>query len=315
MPRPRDHGLVADDAQAALVEARPARRPPGCTAGSRAPGTAAARARGPPRAPRRRVPGSSSTASATGSPSCGAASPTPGAARIVRCMTSSSAASSSSESWPSYGVATARSAGCPACTMGATPSAERVPDSMIQSATSRSAWSHCGPDGTTAPAGAGRRRPARAATRSASACVPASTMTRTRSSVPDERSSTRPGAAQAGLGGPHGVEQRLVRRRAALVDARHVDEGLRQPPDDAGEVGDRRPGRRDACGELQRRQHAVAGGRVRRHDDVPGLLAAERVPAGAHRLEHVPVADRGVDRRDPGLASSRSSGRGCSSPW
>ena len=49
------------------------------------------------------------------------------------------------------------------------------------------------------------------------------------------------------------------------------------------------------------------------HDHVAGLLAAEGVAAGAHRLEHVAVADRGLRRpgRRPPPSPGRS--RGCSS--
>ena len=64
------------------------------------------------------------------------------------------------------------------------------------------------------------------------------------------------------------------------------------------EVGERPAGLRDPGREHQPGEHAVAGGAVVEHDDVPGLLAAERVPAGAHLLEDVAVADRGLPHRD-----------------
>ena len=49
--------------------------------------------------------------------------------------------------------------------------------------------------------------------------------------------------------------------------------------------------------EVQAGEDAVAGRRVLAHDDVAGLLAAEREAALVHRLEHVAVADRGLRRR------------------
>ena len=55
---------------------------------------------------------------------------------------------------------------------------------------------------------------------------------------------------------------------------------------------------------LQRRDQAVAGGRVVRQDDVAGLLAADVVAVLAHVLEHVAVADRGAHERR-GRASPR----------
>ena len=50
---------------------------------------------------------------------------------------------------------------------------------------------------------------------------------------------------------------------------------------------------------LQRRDEAVAGGRIVRHDDVAGLLAAEIEAALAHVLEHIAVADRRARERKP----------------
>ena len=48
---------------------------------------------------------------------------------------------------------------------------------------------------------------------------------------------------------------------------------------------------------LQRRDEAVPGGRIVRHDDVAGRLAAEIEAALAHVLEHVAVADRRARQR------------------
>ena len=45
-------------------------------------------------------------------------------------------------------------------------------------------------------------------------------------------------------------------------------------------------------------EEAVAGRGVPRHDDVAALLAAEDEPASSHRLEHVAVADTGLNDGD-----------------
>ena len=106
------------------------------------------------------------------------------------------------------------------------------------------------------------------------------------------------------------------RGRAGVRSAdRHVDQHLRQLGHHRGELGQRPAGRRHPGHQVQPGEHAVAGGRVRRHDDVPALLAAEREPAGAQLLQHVPVADRGLDQPDARPRASPAAGRGCSSRW
>ena len=49
---------------------------------------------------------------------------------------------------------------------------------------------------------------------------------------------------------------------------------------------------------VQGGEDAVAGGRVAAHDHVAGLLAAEGVAEGLHRLEDVAVADLGLPHAD-----------------
>ena len=55
-----------------------------------------------------------------------------------------------------------------------------------------------------------------------------------------------------------------------------------------------RPVRAISAMQVQAGEQAVAGRRVLAHDDVAGLLAAEREAALVHRLEHVAVADAGL---------------------
>ena len=59
-----------------------------------------------------------------------------------------------------------------------------------------------------------------------------------------------------------------------------------------------RPVAATRAASMQAGEDAVAGRAVVEHDDVAGLLAAERVPARAHLLEHVAVADRGLAHLD-----------------
>jgi hypothetical protein len=73
-----------------------------------------------------------------------------------------------------------------------------------------------------------------------------------------------------------------------------VDQHLRQPGHHRGELGERLAGGGHPLEQVERGEDAVAGGGVVAHDHVAGLLAAERVAAGLHRLEHVAVADLGL---------------------
>ena len=138
----------------------------------------------------------------------------------------------------------------------------------------------------------------RSACASAAGRSAASTMTRTSGSVPDGRSSTRPESpSSASTSATAAASSRIV-VEARGVDALHVDQDLRQPVHHAGELGQRLPAPPPGD-QVQPGEHAVAGGRVVEQDHVAGLLAAEAVAAGLHRLEHVPVADRGLDHLMP----------------
>ena len=133
----------------------------------------------------------------------------------------------------------------------------------------------------------------------ARSCDSASTMTRTSGSVPDGRSSTRPGGAELALRLGDGGGQLGRRRDAGLVHVRHVDQDLRQP------APSRRPARRAACRSRRRGRPACSPVSVPSPVVAwssmmtwPGLLAAERVAVALHRLQHVAVADRGLHQVD-----------------
>ena len=64
--------------------------------------------------------------------------------------------------------------------------------------------------------------------------------------------------------------------------------------------------------QLQRREHPVARRGVIEEDQVPRLLPAEVVPAGPHRLDDVPVPDRGAQELDLPLLRGTVRGRCCS---
>ena len=60
------------------------------------------------------------------------------------------------------------------------------------------------------------------------------------------------------------------------------------------------PGALHGVGEQDAGEQPVAGRREVAEDHVAALLAAERVAARVERLEHVAVADGGLDDVDPG---------------
>ncbi len=123
-------------------------------------------------------------------------------------------------------------------------------------------------------------------------------MTRTISSVPEGRSSTRPESPSSADTAATAADNTGIGRRTRPVDAAHVHEHLRVDGHDRREVGERAPGAGHLGHEVQAGQHAVAGRGVLAHDDVARLLAAEREAALGHRLEHVAVADAGLHDRD-----------------
>ena len=114
------------------------------------------------------------------------------------------------------------------------------------------------------------------ATFCACASSTASTITRTSGSVPDGRSSTRPVSPSWASAAGHG--RRRPRSSAAARDLSTPGTftstcGSRSHH--PGQVGQRPPGRATRASRCSAVEHAVAGGRVVEHDDVPGLLAAE----------------------------------------
>ena len=153
-----------------------------------------------------------------------------------------------------------------------------------------------------------RRRPAR--------LVGASTITRTSGSVPLGRSSTRPVAAELGLGlGDRRLQRRAVVATRVLVDAADVDQHLRQPVHHRRQLGERLARRGDPGQQVQRgQQRRRRWWRGRACTTWPDCSPPSDEAAGAHRLEHVAVADRGLDDGDA-LALHRHAGsRGWTSP-
>ena len=94
----------------------------------------------------------------------------------------------------------------------------------------------------------------------------------------------------------------LVASRA-LSATRHVDEHLRIAAHDLPQARESGlPVSLHDRGELQRGDEAVAGRVVLEEDDVARLLAAEHRARRLQLLEHVAVADLGLDDVDAALA-------------
>ena len=177
-------------------------------------------------------------------------------------------------------------------------------------------------DGITPASRRSRTTPAsRSATSRASSAVDASTITRTRSSVPEGRSSTRPVSPSAASSSATAAASTGSSSVRDLSTSGTLTSTCGKPGDHGGEVGQRPAGRGHPLQHVQRGEDAVAGGGVLAHDHVAGLLAAERVAADPHRLEHVAVADLGLPHAEPGARASPGRSRGCSSrsrrrcPW
>ena len=139
---------------------------------------------------------------------------------------------------------------------------------------------------------AATRRPA---TSAAWASVVASTMTRTSGSVPLGRSSTRPPSPSSASAAATSARRPRSSRSSGRWARRTLRStcGSRSITD--AELGERPAGAGDDVGEVDAGEQPVAGGGEVALDDVARLLAAERAAAGLHRLEHVAVADGGVD--------------------
>ncbi len=126
-------------------------------------------------------------------------------------------------------------------------------------------------------------------------------MTRTSSSVPDGRSSTRPVSPRRACAAATASRTAADDAHGLAVRHRDVLQDLGQHRDDPGEVGQALAGLGHAGHHAQRGEQAVARGRDRGEHDVPGLLAAEGEPARAQLLEHVAVADLRAAQVDAAL--------------
>ena len=108
-----------------------------------------------------------------------------------------------------------------------------------------------------------------------------------------------PAAAQFGLCPADGRGHLRAELRCV---ARHVDQHLRVLRHHLGRGRQRHAVPVHRGEQLQAGQHAVAGGGMLEHDDVPGLLAAEHVTTALHGRGHVLVAHRRLDHLDAGVA-------------
>ncbi len=87
-----------------------------------------------------------------------------------------------------------------------------------------------------------------------------------------------------------------------VVDVLHVDHDLRVHRHRRCELGERLALPGHLAEQVQAGEDAVARRGELAHDDVAGLLTAQRVVVAVHLFEHVAVADRGLDHADPVLA-------------
>ena len=118
--------------------------------------------------------------------------------------------------------------------------------------------------------------------------------------MPDGRSSTRPPSPRRRFAAGDVVGDERLDVDAAPGQP-HVAQHLGHGHHDAGEVGERAAGPGDDVAEVDAGEDAVAGGGEVALDHVAGLLAAEGPAAGLERVEHVAVADGGVDDVDAAL--------------
>ena len=140
------------------------------------------------------------------------------------------------------------------------------------------------------------------ATSSACSCVGASTITRTSCSVPEGRSSTRPESPSSASTALTASATASLSATAQPIGDGHVDQDLRQPLHDGGELGQGGAGRGHPGQQRQPGQQAVARRGVVEEDQVAALLAAEAQALRAQRLEHVAVTDGRGLHRDAGVA-------------
>ncbi len=105
-------------------------------------------------------------------------------------------------------------------------------------------------------------------------------------------------AVQPGLGRLQaGAHRRLLERLAAVQAT--VAQALGQGREHPAELAHRSILTDQQRQDLQRCQHAVAGGGEVAHDQMAGLLAAQIVAALAHLLDHVAIADLGAVQLEP----------------
>ncbi len=144
---------------------------------------------------------------------------------------------------------------------------------------------------------AGRRRPGRGSAWAPRPSPAPAPRCRRSAAAPDRCRRGRPPRRRPRRRGPRRSRRAACRRRATLT--RTCGRRVITPARSASG----RPVRAHPLQDVQRGQDAVAGRGVLAHDHVAGLLPTEGVAAGAHRLEHVAVADGGLQHADPvGLA-------------
>ena len=137
------------------------------------------------------------------------------------------------------------------------------------------------------------RRPSAAASASVD-----STITRTSGSVPDGRTSTRPSSPSSSSTSRTRLQNAASLRSGVGAVDRDVAQDLRHAVSTDVSSDSDRPRRAMVSRRNDAGEDAVAGGGVVGEDHVARLLAAEREVALLERVEHVAVADRGLDHGD-----------------
>ena len=136
-----------------------------------------------------------------------------------------------------------------------------------------------------------------AASAAASASV-ASTITRTSGSVPEGRTSTRPSSPSSSSTSRTRLQKAVSPRSWSAPPTATLRRTCGHPGEHRGQLGERPPAPGHRVEEHDPGEGAVAGGGVIGEDHVPRLLAAEAEVALLQHVEHVAVADRGLDHRD-----------------
>ena len=152
-----------------------------------------------------------------------------------------------------------------------------------------------GPQPPTRPSAASTTPASWAATALAWAAARASTITRTRGSVPLGRSSTRPSCPSSASALATASQTSAQSAQAPGLGDGHVDQHLGHPLDQAlGQVGQGPAGPPHEIGQGDPGEDAVAGGRAGPEDDVPRLLPTQGEAVGIEGGQHVAVAHVGL---------------------